>query len=75
MPVAHYRGEFSDGASGSTHAFDRDTMAALYGSHDDYVAKMRVATDAAVANGFMLSADRDEWMTRVASSPIRRYGR
>jgi hypothetical protein len=29
---------------------------------------MRTATDAAVAGGFMLPADRDEWMHRVASS-------
>jgi hypothetical protein len=75
VPVATYRGEFSDGASGHTHALDRDTLAALYPSHEDYVARMRAATDAAMAGGFMLLADRDEWMARVAASPIRRYGR
>jgi hypothetical protein len=31
---------------------------------------MRAASDAAVAGGFMLPADRDEWMQRVASSTI-----
>jgi hypothetical protein len=75
VPVATYRGEFHDGASGHTNALDRETLTALYPSHDDYVAKMTVVTDAAVARGFMLPADRDEWLTRVASSPIRRYGR
>jgi hypothetical protein len=70
VPVASYRGEFNDGAGGSTTAFDRNTLAALYPSHDAYVAKMRAATDAAVAGGFMLPADRDEWMQRVAASPI-----
>jgi hypothetical protein len=75
VPVATYRGEFHDGASGHTHALDRDTLAALYPSHDDYVARMRAATDAAVAGGFMLPVDRDEWLRRVAASPIRRYGR
>jgi hypothetical protein len=75
VPVAHYRGEFVDGAGGSTHAFDRETLTALYPSHEDYVAKMRTATDAAIAGGFMLPADRDEWMGRVTGSPIRRYGR
>jgi hypothetical protein len=75
VAVAHYRGEFIDGAGGSTHAFDRDTLTALYPSHEDYVAKMRTATDAAIAGGFMLAADRDEWMARVTGSPIRRYGR
>jgi hypothetical protein len=74
VPVATYRGEFSEGASGSTSAYDRETLAALYESHDDYVAKMRAATDAAVAGGFMVAADRGEWMDRVVSSPIRRYG-
>jgi len=49
VPVATYRGEFNDGAGGSTTAFDRSTLAALYPSHDAYVAKMRAATDAAVA--------------------------
>jgi hypothetical protein len=39
------------------------------------VARMRAATDAAVAGGFMLPVDRDEWLRRVAASPIRRYGR
>ena len=58
-----------------TSALNRDTLAALYPSHNDYVAKMRTATDAAVANGFMLPADADEWMRRVAASPVRRYGR
>jgi len=68
--VATYRGEFSDGAGGHTSALDQSTLAGLYPSHDAYVAKMRAATDAAVAGGFMLPADRDEWMQRVASSAI-----
>jgi hypothetical protein len=70
VPVATYRGEFSDGAGGHTYALDRSTLAALYPSHDAYVARMRAASDAAVAGGFMLPADRDEWMQRVASSTI-----
>jgi hypothetical protein len=36
---------------------------------------MRIATDTAIASGFMLAGDRDEWMARVTASPIRRYGR
>ena len=70
VPVATYRGEFTDGAGGNTTAFDRSTLAALYPSHDAYVAQMRAATAAAVAHGFMLPADRDEWLHRVAASPI-----
>lgn len=74
VPVAVYHGEFHHGASGHTNAFDRQTLEALYASHDDYVAKMRIATDHAVAAGSMLPGDRDEWMARVVASPIRRYG-
>ena len=74
VPVATYRGEFQYGAGGSTSALDKDTLTALYPSHEDYVARMRTATAAAVAGGFMLPTDADEWMTRVVSSPIRRYG-
>ena len=70
VPVATYRSEFTDGAGGNTRAFDRSTLAALYPTHDAYVAKIRAAADAAVAGGFMLPADRDEWMHRVAAAPI-----
>jgi hypothetical protein len=75
VPVATYRGEFSEGGGGNTRAFDRETLEKLYPSHDDYVARMRTATDTSIASGFMLAADRDEWMARVVASPIRRYGR
>ena len=70
VPVAAYRGEFTDGAGGNTTAFDRAALAALYPTHDAYVARMRAASDAAVAGGFMLPADRDEWMARVSASPV-----
>jgi hypothetical protein len=72
VPVATYRGEFNDGAGGYTTVLDDRTLAALYPSHDAYVTKMRAATDAAVAGGFMLAADVAEWMQRVAASPISR---
>jgi hypothetical protein len=70
VPVATYRGEFSDGANGSTTAFDRATLAELYPTHDAYLATMRAVTDVAVAGGFMLPVDRDEWMARVEAAPI-----
>jgi hypothetical protein len=69
-PVATYRGEFTDGAGGSTQAFEPATLAALYPSHDAYVADMTTATAAAVAAGFMLAADAEEWLHRVEASPI-----
>lgn len=70
VPVATYHGEFHDGAGGYTTAFDGRTLAELYPTHDAYVTRMRVATDAAVAGGFMLGADAEEWMRRVAAAPI-----
>ena len=70
VPVATYRGEFVHSAGGYTEAFDQARLAELYPTHDAYVEKMRAASDAAVAGGFMLAADRDEWMARVAASPI-----
>jgi len=69
-PVATYRGEFTDGAGGNTRAFEPATLAALYPTHDAYVTAMRSATDRAVAGGFMLRPDADEWMRRVAAAPI-----
>jgi hypothetical protein len=70
VPVATYRGEFWNSPSGHTEPFDPATLAALYPSHDTYVTKMRAAAGAVTAGGFMLPADRDEWMRRVAASPI-----
>ena len=34
VPVATYRGEFTDSAGGHTSAFDRRRLAALYPTHD-----------------------------------------
>ncbi|MGH9004770.1 MAG: alpha/beta hydrolase domain-containing protein, partial [Acidimicrobiia bacterium] len=70
VPVATYLGEQHHGADGHTSAFDPGTLAGLYPTHDAYVAAMREATDRAVAQGFMLGADREEWMSRVRASPI-----
>ena len=71
VPVAMYRGEFTDGAGGYTRAFEPAKMAELYPTHDAYLAKMRAATTAAVAAGFMLGPDAEEWLRRVAAAPSR----
>lgn len=68
VPVATYRGEFQDGASGRTSALPRTTLAGLYPSPDIYVARMTAATDAAIGAGFMLPADRAEWLRRVGTA-------
>lgn len=72
VPVATYLGEQPNGTSGQTLAFDPLTLAGLYPTHDAYVAAVRAATSRAVALGFMLGADGQEWMGRVGASPIGR---
>ena len=42
---------------GTTKLFDAQTLAALYGDNSTYVSKVNVATDEAVALGFLLEKD------------------
>jgi hypothetical protein len=44
---------------GSTIAFDRDTLIALHGTADDYVAAFRASAADTVAAGFLLQPDAD----------------
>jgi len=43
---------------GSTVPFDHATLVRLYGTKAAYLAKFRAATDKAIANGYILPADR-----------------
>ena len=43
---------------GSTVPFDHATLVKLYGTKAAYLAKFRAATDKAIANGYVLPADR-----------------
>lgn len=45
---------------------------AVYGSHADYVAKFNAATDAALAQGFILKADADAMKREAERSDIAR---
>jgi hypothetical protein len=45
--------------SGTTQLFDASVLASLYASNSDYIKAANTATDAAVANGFLLPADAD----------------
>ena len=69
VPVASYPATIC-GLFGATVAFDPLTLAQLYATHDDYVAKMQVATDRTVAAGFLLARDADELMTLARASSI-----
>jgi hypothetical protein len=74
-PVAVLSGE-SDADSiicvlfGSTTPFDAATLAELYPTHDDYVAAVTEATDAAVEAGFVLELDGDGVVAAADEAPI-----
>ena len=64
VPVARYSGEAAAACSphsGVTQFFDVATLAARYPSQQAYEDKLRAATDAAVAAGFILPADANYW--------------
>jgi hypothetical protein len=46
--------------TGTTTPFDAAQLAALYPSRTEYLARFDAATDAAIADGFLLAADADE---------------
>jgi hypothetical protein len=76
VPTALLTGMGNGGApaaflSGATRPFDAATLAACYPSRADYLARFDAATDAAVAAGFVLTADADEIKAiAAANSPI-----
>jgi hypothetical protein len=55
--------------SGSTAPLSESRLAQLYASRDDYVQRYAASTDAAIAAGFILEADREALMAR--SDPAR----
>jgi hypothetical protein len=67
VPVATYS---ACGLFGSTETFDPAKMAALYPTHDDYVAKMQAAVDDAVNGGRMLAIDGEELMDLARASSV-----
>ena len=72
-PIETLAGEFEPGKSvicllfGSRAPFTAATLKQLYPTHADYVAKVKVAADAAVAAGFLLPPDAQE-IEQVAQS-------
>jgi hypothetical protein len=74
VPVATYEGVAQEctvqDLSGRTAPLPPTTLAQLYPNHQDYVAKMQAATDAAVAERWMLPGDAEELMTKARASKI-----
>jgi hypothetical protein len=52
---------------GSTVAFDHETLRSLYPSKREYLDRFTVATESAVASGFVLEADAPE-MVAIATA-------
>jgi hypothetical protein len=55
---------------GSTTPFDAATLAELYPTHDDYVAAVTSATEAAVDAGFLLQPDADRVVATATDADI-----
>jgi hypothetical protein len=74
-PIATLSGLGQTGANfcrifGTTVPFDRATLAALYPSHDAYVAAVEAAADRAVNAGFILEPDAELIKASAAASDI-----
>ena len=57
---------------GHTVAFDRETLASLYPSHEHFVRRFDAAVDRLVQDGFLLQAEADEARRAARESPIGR---
>jgi hypothetical protein len=73
VPTAAYYGDGDNECAftlGKTVPFDAATLAELYPTHDEYVAKVHDAVVAASANGWLLAPDAAEIETAAAESQI-----
>jgi hypothetical protein len=71
VPVATYLGS-TCGLYGQTLPLAPGTLSSLYPTHEDYVAKMRSAIDAAVKGRTLLAADATDLMARAEAAPVPR---
>jgi hypothetical protein len=77
-PIATLRGDGSSGPTasrfcglyGTTAPFDAATLASLYPTHADYVAKFDKATDRAVKAGFILAPEAKNLKAAAATSNV-----
>ncbi|MCJ7672053.1 MAG: hypothetical protein MUP67_08380, partial [Acidimicrobiia bacterium] len=74
-PIATLSSEGATGGTfcrvfGTTVPFDAATLASLYPTHADYVAKFNKATDRAVKAGFILAPDANNLKAAAAASNV-----
>ena len=80
VPVATLSGYGQEGAKnfcalfGTTKPLDPRTLASLYPSHDEFVAKWKAALDAAVVNRAILDADAANLLKAATDSTIGNPG-
>ena len=55
---------------GSTSPLGNATLASLYPSHDDYVARVRASAEAAMQAGYLLQAGVDEFVAEAQAAPV-----
>ena len=67
--MASYNGEACVQA-GTTMLLPAERLAALYPSHQSYVAQLLAGVDAAVASGFLLCRDAATIMRKASASAI-----
>ena len=76
VPIATLSGEPDEGESvictlfGSTTPFPPEQLQALYPTHDDYVADVRTAAEAAVDAGFLLPTDAEAMVGEAEDAPV-----
>lgn len=76
VPVATLSGDAPKGTKticalfGSTKPFSAATLARLYPTEADYLAKFTKATDAAIAEGYLLPADRAQILAEAAKVKV-----
>jgi hypothetical protein len=75
VPIATLRGDGNNGGTfcnlfGSTVPFSAATLASLYPTHADYVAKFDAAAERTLRAGFFRPADVKNLKAAAAASPI-----
>ena len=69
VPIAFYDG-IPCFLRGRTYQLGELTLRKLYPTQEEYVAQMQTATDEAVEQGYLLPADAEDLMRRVADSEV-----
>jgi hypothetical protein len=70
VPIAQYIGNPMLALAGFTIPFSPEKLKRLYPTHDDYVAKVKAAAEAARDAGVILQRTVDDYIKRAEAAPI-----